>query len=278
MTTVVSQNLESLVRSNLKLLGIPETQQEPIVDCHCKVSTQRVPVISGTANSGLAVDVPAISPQQAVSVSNTSVDGKMPFVDQSIPLAVAEPVNRPKILASQFVHGLKTIPQDVDLHPELPGNAPFILPAGITPDMIVQTQHLAAEEAYKEQVTKEERIAEESKFKAEQEAALLKAKVAALTAQSQSPVAVIPTTATTVPPQTVVTSSSNTDITVPPASAVIPPISSAVPSTTVTIKETFAPFPKQITLQEPSVFGFDIETILLFLFIALIVYRIRSRK
>lgn len=280
MATVISQDLESIVRNNLKILGISESQQQPVVDCHCSISTQRVPVVSGTAVSGLATDVPAVAPQQATPTSATPVNGKMPFVDQSVPIMTSEEAATAKqVLASQFVQGLTTIPTDLKVYPELPGNEAFVLPAGITPDAIVQAQQIAAEEAYQAELTKEERIAQEAKVKAEQEAAALAAKAAAAirttTVAKTTPVAV----AVAVTP-TSTTAAASPAVTTTPAvtTSLASTPSSTSTGTTVTVKETFASFPRQIGNLHargagPQLFGFDTETILLFLVVGLVVYR-----
>ena len=257
MTTAVATDLESIVRNNLKLLGIPDTPIEPTIDCHCKVSAQRVPGVTPSMAPSLPTQVPATVQMETPLVQ---------FIN-----APPQPSQQVQTIPSQFVPGLKTFPTDVPLHPNIPGNEPFILPAGVTPEAIIDFQRVSAEEAYEEQLEEDrlKRIAEEERtkaaiIKAEQEAAALAAKTAqVLQTTSETPVAV----AVAVSP---VTQEASAALPITPSTSA-PPVQVSM----TTIKEPFATFPTRMNVNEGS---FDFSTILLFLFIGFVVYKIKAQQ
>src|SRR4051794_16560416 len=124
LSNTLSDTLSEAVRHNLKLLGIPDGQSEPVIDCRCTVSSRRVQSANGSTLPGLGMtaymNLPSVGFQSAFSFPSSS--------------------STQKALESQFIQGLKTIPDNLPVYPELPGNAPFVLPAGITPDIVVSSQ------------------------------------------------------------------------------------------------------------------------------------------
>jgi hypothetical protein len=272
MTSTVSAEMEDVVRRNMQLLGIPDTPTQPQIDCRCTISAQKVQNPNVSNAPSLPINAPALVP--------------LALPPQPAPSAPSQP----KMLASQFVPGLKTIPPTLELHQGLPGNAPFILPAGITPDLVVSTQKFAAEEAYDQYITEQNRksiVAEEAakaaKIKAEQEAVALAAKAATAvqSAQGSSPVAVAvavspSSTIAAAPPGASQPPPSTVALSVPPASVAAMPLTTAPVRVAASITEKFGSYNNKSKQVKDFTSPFNKETILLFLFVAFVVYILKQ--